>query len=192
MITLEKFNLIKEKYGCYSSWAVWADEGDKPKSNVCYLSVLDPIINNALFAQLKPDIVLVGLNISRPLGENYINFHDSRPKANDYKLRFALRGTNYYGAYITDVIKNLEETKSPKVMNQLNKDPELELKNINVFKEEMKFVCDKNPQIIAMGNSVWEILSRHFPKTEIKKIPHYSSHINKEKYREVVREILSN
>ena len=34
MITLDKFNCIKDNYGCYGSWAVWANQGERPKSNI--------------------------------------------------------------------------------------------------------------------------------------------------------------
>ena len=34
MITREKFDFIKEKYGQLASWAIWAEEYEKPKSNV--------------------------------------------------------------------------------------------------------------------------------------------------------------
>ena len=35
----KKFNFIKEKYGLLASWAVWAEAGDKAKSNMGDLSV---------------------------------------------------------------------------------------------------------------------------------------------------------
>ena len=38
----DKFEFIKSKYQYWSSWAVWAEEGDSPKSNVGDLSILDP------------------------------------------------------------------------------------------------------------------------------------------------------
>ncbi len=41
MIERKQFELIKKKYGHYASWAIWADEGVKPKDNVGDLSVFD-------------------------------------------------------------------------------------------------------------------------------------------------------
>ena len=41
MIDQTKFDLVKKKYGHYASWAIWADEGKKPKDNVGDLSVFD-------------------------------------------------------------------------------------------------------------------------------------------------------
>ena len=48
MIFPEKFKFIKDKYQYQASWAVWAEEGETPKSNVGDLSVLDPDINKNL------------------------------------------------------------------------------------------------------------------------------------------------
>ena len=113
MITREKFEFLKDKYGHYSSWAVWADEGKRPKDNMGDLSVFDLEANPGLLQQLKPDTVLVGLNVSRgcietPLG----NFHDPRPEAMDFKIRYALRGSPFWGAYMTDIIKDFDQKAS--------------------------------------------------------------------------------
>ena len=42
MVSLDTFQKIKSDFGHYASWAVWADQGDTPKSNIDDLSVLDP------------------------------------------------------------------------------------------------------------------------------------------------------
>ena len=34
MITRKRFDFLKEKYGKHASWAVWADAGERPKSNI--------------------------------------------------------------------------------------------------------------------------------------------------------------
>ena len=34
LIEQEKFDFIKEKYALHASWAVWAQQGEKPKSNM--------------------------------------------------------------------------------------------------------------------------------------------------------------
>jgi hypothetical protein len=101
MIDQARFELIKEKYGHYASWAVWTDGKSKPKENVGELGVFEIDNNTALLKQLDPNVVLIGLNISRrvqfPLG----NFHDGRPGSMDYKIRYALKGTTLWGAYMT-------------------------------------------------------------------------------------------
>ena len=65
MMDLNKFQLIKEKYGHYASWAIWAEEGLKPKDNMGDTSILDISQNKTLLEQLKPNIVFVGFNISK-------------------------------------------------------------------------------------------------------------------------------
>ena len=78
--------------------------------------------------------MFVGLNFSRI--ENVVplsNFHSSNSKAQDYKIRFALKNTNFWGSYMTDIIKNFEEKHSNKMMEALSKDRQLESKNIDIF-----------------------------------------------------------
>ena len=59
-IDRKKFDLIKNKYHDVGSWAIWADEGEKPISNIGDLSVLDPDINRSLLSKLNPNIIFVG------------------------------------------------------------------------------------------------------------------------------------
>ena len=65
MITREQFEFIKKEHGSHASWAVWADEGDTPKSNMGDLSLLDPSINKNLLNEVNPNIIFVALNFSR-------------------------------------------------------------------------------------------------------------------------------
>ena len=64
MISRERFDDVKAKWGGYSSWAVWKriGPGDAPKKDVGDLSVLDPDRNPALLESLNPNLVLLGLN----------------------------------------------------------------------------------------------------------------------------------
>jgi GGDEF domain-containing protein len=62
MIDRAKFEFIKDKYGHWTSWAIWAEVGDTPKSNVGDLSIFS---GDEFLEQLNPEVVLVGLNISR-------------------------------------------------------------------------------------------------------------------------------
>ena len=60
MITREKFDSIKEKYGRVASWAIWAHEDEEPKSNMGDLTVLDPEINkNTILLWAIPLILFV-------------------------------------------------------------------------------------------------------------------------------------
>lgn len=146
MITREKFDFIKDKYGYYSSWAIWSDENEKPKSNIGDLSILNPDLNSDLLSQLNTEVVLLGLNISRgdikiPLA----NFHDERSEATDYKIRYAFRGSPYWGGYMTDIIKDFEQKISGKVISYLKENGPFEEENIRFFLQELRDTrCDQS------------------------------------------------
>jgi hypothetical protein len=188
MIDKDKFEFIKQKYGYLSSWAIWADEDEKPKSNVGDLSVFE---KENVCTLLNPNIILVGLNISRgcikyPLA----NFHDARPEATDYKIRYAFRDMPFSGAYMTDIIKDFDQKSSGKVATYLQNNKAFEEHNINLFIEELEDLGVTEPTIIAFGNEVHSILNRNFKnKYQILKVPHYANYSSKETYREEVRQI---
>ncbi len=190
-VSLEQFKKIKSKYQYLSSWAIWATEGETPKSNIGDLTVLDPNINKNLLSQLNPEVVFVALNISRgdikiPLG----NFHDHRPVATDFKIRFAFKDTPFWGGYMTDIIKDFEEKISGNVKDYLSKNRDFEKQNVDIFLEELNDIGAKNPVLIAFGNEVFNILNRHLKdRFKIIKVPHYANYTNKEEYREQIKTI---
>ena len=191
MIDYDKFESIKSKYGHYASWAIWDKEGKKPKENVGNLNILEIEGNNQLLQQLNPNIIFVGLNISRrveiPLG----NFHDSQPQGMDYKIRYALNNSPFWGAYMTDIIKSFEEKVSEKMMKHLRTNKQFEEENIRIFRQELNDLEVEYHSIIAFGNDAYTILKRNFNNEfNIFKVPHYSNYIGKEKYREELKVIL--
>ena len=192
MIEKEHYLEIGKKYGHHSSWAVWADEGDKPKSNISDMRVFDLEQNPNLLLKLNPNIIMVGLNFSRKLGEQlFVNFHDSNPHAQDYKIRYAFKDTEYYGAYMTDIIKDFEHLISGEVVSYLKTNKDFEEQNITLFKQELKDLKTEAPLILAFGRTTNDILTKYFRKEyKIVKIPHYSMHISKEVYKEVVASII--
>ena len=193
MFGRKKFNYIKENYGNVGSWAIWADEGDKPKSNIGDLTILDSDINKNLLSQLNPNVVLVGLNISRNIKVPLANFHDKRSGSNDFKIRFAFRGTPYWGGYMTDIIKDFEQKISGKMISYLKNNKQFEEENVEMFLQELADIGANNPTLIAFGNDSYNILKRNFNyKFKILKVPHYAKYISKEKYREQVKEIWQN
>ncbi|MBR4791372.1 MAG: hypothetical protein IK024_10815 [Treponema sp.] len=187
----ELFDKIKKEYGKYASWAVFAEETDKPKSNMGDISILEPDNNPELLKILKTNVIMVGLNFSHEVGDQnsfvFKNFHDSSRYAQDYKIRYAFRNTEYYGAYMTDIIKNYPQKDSNKVAKVLTPDKISE--NIEIFKNELKCIETKNPTILCFGKQVYDILSKNLRKEyykELIQITHYSYRIGKEKYKEVV------
>ena len=191
MITREKFDFIKDKYGYYSSRAIWSDENEKPKSNIGDLSILDPDLNSDLLSQLKTEVILLGLNISRgDIETPFANFHDKRPEATDFKIRYAFRGSPYWGGYMTDIIKDFDQKISSEVISYLKENRSFEEENIRVFRQELIDIGAVNPTLIAFGNDTFDILNRNFKDSfRILKVPHYANRSNKETYREQVKAI---
>lgn len=194
MIAKEKFELIKEKYGYVASWAVWVDADEKPKSNIGDLGVFDINKNPHLLEQLKPEVVMVGLNFARTVEKKIFgNFHDPSPYGQDYKIRYAFQNTKYYGAYMTDIIKDLVLLEAGNVVSHLKNNPEFEKQNIELFRKELADLGAVNPLLIAFGNDAFNVLNKYFTDTyEIIKVPHYSNHISKENYKSQINNILKN
>ena len=174
-MTPEKLQEIKDRYGHMCSWALWKEKDGKEKSNVGNLPVFD-IVN--------PNIVFVGLNISTRILEPFANFHSSSSRAHDYKIRYAVSGTPFSGAYMTDIIKDFEEKTAGNVMKYITKNKDFLEENIKSFQEEVDFIGAVNPIIIAFGNDAYKLL-HGFPN--LYKVSHYSSCITKEALREELR-----
>ena len=182
---LRQFEFIKKKHGGYASWAVWADAADKPKSNIGDMNVFDLASNPALLRVLKTNVIMVGLNIasfSRLLPEPFRNFHDPNPSANDFKIRYAFRDTEYYGAYMTDIIKQVGMLDSKNLQAHLKAHPALAEQNIESFREELHDLNCTEPTILAFGTDAYEIINENMRSTEYKrlvKLTHYSHYISK-------------
>jgi hypothetical protein len=189
MISRKKFESIKSEYGFWGSWAVWADEGSTPKSHIGDLSIFS---SDQVLETIKSEVVLVGLNISRnDIDLPWANFHSSKSKAQEYKLRYALKGTPLWGAYMTDIIKDFDELDSKKVIAYLKQNPDFEKANIDRFLCELKDIGSSRPTIVALGNATHKILLRNIRDLKIVKITHFSARIAKEKYRQEVLSICS-
>ena len=192
MITKEKFGFIKKKYGRVASWAIWAHEDKEPTSNMGDLTVLDPEINKNLLSELNPNVVLVALNFSEDVNHKpFENFH-AGGKFQDYKTRYALRDSPYWGGYMTDIIKNQPEKNSDELVKYLKTHPDEVQSNVESFRQELRDIGVEKPKLVAFGNDVYYILKRNLPEFEVVKIPHYAHFISKEKYREQVKTTLQN
>jgi hypothetical protein len=145
VISINVFNQSRERFGHFASWAVWAEEGESPKSNIDDLSVLNPDKNSKLLEVLHGNSILLGLNISRRIERPFGNFHDPRPQATDFKIRYGLKDTPYWGSYMTDVIKDFEEKASGKMMSFLKKDKEFERENIEKLRKKFVFLVLQTP-----------------------------------------------
>ncbi len=197
MITRDLFEIIKNKYGYVASWAAWDAVGDKPKSNMGNMAIFEPDSYSSILQILNVNVVLVGLNVSRDVKfeKPFMNFHDSSPYANDFKIRYALRETPFYGAYMTDIIKNLAMVSSKDVLEHLKENPEIVEENINSLREELLLIQSSKPIIIAFGADTFDILKTNLNKNEysnLVKLTHYSHQISKENYKKEVYSQLYN
>lgn len=192
MISIEKFTEIRERFGHFASWAIWADEGANPKDNIDDLSVLNPDVNPRLLKMLHGNSILLGLNISRKIEHPLGNFHDSRPMATDFKIRYAFKSTSYWGSYMTDIIKDFEEKASGNMMSFLRNNKDFEVDNIRKLRQEIKVLGFSNPVLIAFGKDAERIAKRNLCQGfQIVGIPHYANYISKENYREQVCDQIS-
>ncbi|UFH58483.1 hypothetical protein [Sulfurovum mangrovi] len=192
MVTREKYEIIKEKYGVHSSWAIWADEDSSSINKMSDLNIFDIESNKDLLNLLNPNIVFVGLNISGKTPTTFSNFHNSY---NDSKIRDAFKNTRFYGGYMTDIIKRYAESDSMKMISHLKNQEALEEENIKTFQNELNELGGENIEIVAFGNSTYEILHRNgfTEKYKVMRVPHYSARAfnNKEMYINVVKKILN-
>lgn len=192
MISIETFIEIRERFGHFASWAVWAEEGRNPKDKIDDLSVLSPNENRTLLETLHGNAIFLGLNISRRIERPLGNFHDPRPMATDFKIRFALKGTPYWGSYMTDIIKDFEEKASGTMMSFLRGNNDFERDNIRKLREEIDVLDVSNPLLVTFGKDAEIIARRNLgDEFQIVRIPHYANYISKENYRLQVKEILS-
>ena len=194
MLDKQTYEIMKQKYGPVGSWAVWTSAGSAPKSFTDDMSwVNDP----SLLETLNTGFVFVGRCWSRgdPSSRGQIpwaDFHSDSPHQNDYKLRYALKGTKYWGSYITDFYKLDFDIHYLDVDDYAKEHPEFVRKNLATFQEEISYLGD-DIVLVAFGNVVYNLLKKHLgDRYRIVKIMNYAAYISKEEYRTKVLEVLNN
>lgn len=188
MVNKQLYKRIGQKYGEVASWAVWAKADSKPKSNIADMEIFNLKKNPSILHVLRTDVVMVGLNFSRGLATDtpFLNFHDASPYGHDYKIRFAFEGTKFYGAYMTDIIKDFTELDSRAVLKQFKENPDQLSSHIDAFQEELSFIGSFKPLILAFGRDAYEIIRKNMNQSlwsDLICLTHYSHRISKEKYR---------
>lgn len=185
----EKYNNIRNKYGHVGSWSIWSkiDEINKPKYGVGNINIFD---EESIIEKLNPNIVFVGLNISKKIDRPFSNFHSDNGRANDFKLRYAIQGSCLEGGYMTDIIKDFEEKISGKVSRFLRNNSDFLTENLDSFEKELDFIGCKNPIIIAFGNDVYNILTKKCKYVNVYKLTHYSARISKENFKKEVLQLI--
>lgn len=189
MVSKTLYESITVKYGSVASWAVWAKARVNPTSNISDISVLDPSLNPEILELVTTDIIMVGLNLSQKGASEsaFMNFHSENPYGKDYKIRFAFEGTKFYGAYMTDIIKDLPMPNAYSVVRHLRDNPSVISEQIDRFREELKFIGASKPILLAFGRDTFNILQGNLHRDEylaLVQLTHYSHQINKENYRQ--------
>ena len=186
---INKYNFIKNKHGIHASWAVWAEEANTPKSNMGDLSVFD---DENILQELNPNIVLVALNFSVAVADDWEPFQNFHGKGGGaYKIRYAVKGTPFWGAYMTDIIKDFPEKESNNVMTYLKDNPSIVADNIISFEQELEDIGSIDPLLICFGTDSFNILNKNLgEKYNIQKVTHYSHFESKEIFRDKVLKII--
>ena len=193
MIDKDTYEKMKQFSDAGGSWAIWCmpKEGERPKARTGCLSVFD----GKVWEKLNRDYVFIGFNQSCHKsqvegGDLWRNFHslDNR-RQNDFKLRHALHGTKFWGAYMTDAIKWVREN----VAANVRLTPERIRENMDKLQEELD-VLGGRPTLIAMGDDAYKVVCGHFKSKgyKVAGIMHYAYRIGKENYRDAVLKALTN
>ena len=195
MITKEQFLQLKEKFGFYSSFAIW--KSPKDVSDVSMFesdNVLMTINNDYIFVALNP--------ASNQQNEDkeitaFRNFHSKDSRQKDFKLCFALQNTKFWGSYITDLFKSFPETNSQLLKKQLKENPDKVESDINKLKQEIEILTNnkKDATLIALSRDTENYLKKYLGnKYRIAYVTHYAHRYdgcsNVEIYRDKVLEQL--
>jgi hypothetical protein len=145
------FDDLAEKYGMYSSWAIW-NSANPPDTRI--------IAEHQ--SCLKTSVVMIGLNVSRPIPTPWRNFHGSDHAR---KLMFAFNNSPYRGAYMTDIIKGEVEANAGGLLARIRNGSIDVQKHINAFRAEMLDVgVHEHSLFILFGRSVAQFFTRHLAR----------------------------
>jgi hypothetical protein len=150
--TEKEYNTLKNKYGGYSSWAIWDEENPKNVS----------IISSSV-SELKPNYIFIGLNISEQLkSESWINFHGGK---HDRKLQAICNKTKLRGSYLTDLFKDVVAVNSSSLSKLSD---EIIQKNVKFFNQEMKDIKIMENSVFVILGTESSLVSKYFVKYFLK------------------------
>lgn len=145
-----EYNILKERYGAFASWAIWNKE-DLHDTEVIPRSI----------KELNSNYVLLGLNKSIDIDLNYWkNFHGYDHAR---KLAYACNNTELRGSYMTDLFKNLPEAVASKLDKRLT-DTNIR-QNVETFRKEMEDIrLSKSSRFIVFGRTAEKYFIKYFRK----------------------------
>ncbi len=186
-----QYELIKTKFGQFSSWALWNDMGINP-------------VDTPSIDLLHSKFVIIGFNASRNLAGNWSNFHMPHQGGRDTWLAEIFNKEPFNGAYMTDLIKmnendtSIDISKAAEVEHRFfqpsnPKDLYISRMQKQSFKEEMELIgANENTIFVLIG----ELTSRYFDcftdfrYPNKRSIPHYAGRFTKQEWIEKCMNIL--
>ena len=183
-MTKETYEILKKKYGDVSSFAIW-----RSVNNISDISMFN---GEEILKKINENYIFIALNpAEHPKSEEirvFGNFHSSYRYQRDYKLCYALKGTKYYGAYITDLFKSFRYTNRADLKKAL-KEREKDIKNdFDSLLEEIEII-NKEAVLVFIGKCIFHFFNKYFKNKIINKtvyITHFSYVCGKEWYRETI------
>ena len=186
------YDELEKQYRANSSLVLWENTDDwKTKDD----SIKDTTsVVNALKADTyNKDFIFVALNPATDPEENtpsWSNFHSGESGSKDHMLRYALHGTRYWGAFITDLLYDIPGRESKDVLTEYNKKTDEEKHGYIERIRKIRNTINKTAIIIAIGSDAYELLKERLDDKEqecLKKITHFSfRYLSIECYRSVV------
>lgn len=184
------------KYEMSASWAVWPPAASYTRAS----DISFPV--GGLDGVLHARSVILGLNPGDSKVERrpWHNFHTG-PQHNDHFLAEAFRATEHWGAYMTDLLTEVN-SKS----NTLDLSTQTIQRDVATLAEQFQTLGVEDPLVIVVGRKTAAAFAKHeryladalgLSKVRWVTIPHYSAansrvHGNSpEKYRRLVMEALN-
>lgn len=197
--------LLDKHFDKYGSWALYdiSEEAIKNKTIKTkdigfdsFRTILKDPKKRA--KKLNTQTILLALNwssrgsVKTPWG----NFHDLSSLSRDYKIPYIINGTQYEGAYMTDLFKDFPEKNSNEVLKYFKDEThELDLKkSISRFQEELDIIQPR--EIICFGGAAFTCLNKMVKqhlldldpeKIKIRKTYHYAAVIAIDKFKKALR-----
>lgn len=191
MINWKTYEKLRDEFGYTSSWTIWDVPGNGNWKSKDGIGDLKSFVNEEeLIKELNPNFIFVGLNpaahdsAAHPV-KHWENFHSGdKKRSQDYKLRYALLGSEYWGSFITDIFTGIVDTNSSRTMKKATPSATIESIN-NILK--IRELLGGTATVVAIGVKSYSILKSKLPQgIKLKKITHYAAFVNIDNYKEKV------
>ena len=180
------YQKLKEEFGGYASWGVWDSEdiGVLPNDR----------------SMKKSKYMFVGLNASQAEdGRIWGNFHCRHRGGKDANLRDALTGTEYEGAYLTDILKYADQPLASKVRKHFKEYPDELQAHFDKFYREIDLLGDVETIFVFGSDALYYVLQcedklREMGVQHIIPLIHYSAPkmYKRGAYRDYFQKIIKN